>query len=285
MNIFVTGSNGFLGTYFRKNNNMPNCNIIYGSTSDNNFALKFNNLYSDILEKLNNKRIDVIIHFASVIPKSFQSANFKNTYLPNIKMMNNLYSYSVSNKIKKFIYISSFGSMKEPDKLDIHDFYTMSKIAGEHFCSIMETNGIQTASLRLSAPYGEYSRTKNVINLFIEKAIKNDDIEIFGSGKREQNFIYAQDIVKAIEICVEKDVSGIYDIVSEHNISMLNLAEIILKLTNSESKIIFNGQPDPQEGYKPKYTYGRAFKKIGFKPQYDIERGLNKYINWLLANQ
>ena len=283
MNMFVTGSNGFLGTYFRKNNKMQNCDIIYGSRSDNNFTLRFNDLYSNIFEKVNNKKIDIIIHFASVIPATFQSANFENTYLPNVKMMNNLYKFSVSNQIKKVIYISSFGSMKEPDKLDIHDFYTMSKIAGEHFCSIMETNGIQTASLRLSAPYGEYSQTKNVINLFIEKAIKNDDIEIFGSGKREQNFIYVQDIINAIELCAEKDVSGIYDIVAEHNISILNLAEIILKLTNSESSIVFHGRRDPQEGYKPKYTYDRALTELGFKPQYDIERGLKKYINWVVG--
>ena len=281
MNIFVTGSNGFLGTYFRKNNKMQNCDIIYGTTSDNKFTLRFNNLYSNIFEKLNDKQIDIIIHFASVIPKSFQSANFEDIYLPNTKMMNNLYNYSVSNGIKKFIYISSFGSMKEPNNLDIHDFYTMSKIAGEHFCSIMETNGIQTASLRLSAPYGEYSHTKNVINLFIEKAIKSDNIEIFGSGEREQNFIYVEDIVNAIGLCVEKDVSGIYNIISQHNTSMLNLAKVILKIINSKSKILINERTDPQEGYKPNYTYNRAFKEIGFKPQYDIERGLKKYINWL----
>jgi len=146
----------------------------------------------------------------------------------------------------------------------------------------METKGIQTASLRLSAPYGEYSHTKNVMNLFIEKAIKNEKVEIFGSGKREQNFIYAGDILNAIELCIKKDVSGIYNIVSKRNISMLNLAKIIVRITNSKSKILINRQLDPQEGYKPNYNYNRAYKELGFTPQYDIERGLNKYINWLI---
>jgi len=282
MNIFITGSNGFLGTYFRKNNKIKDCDLIYGSTSESNFTIKFNKLYSNIFEILNNKKIDIIIHFASIIPKSFQSASFKSVFLPNIKMMNNLLEFSIYKEIRKFIYISSFGSMKRPRNLDIHDFYTMSKITGEYFCSIMETKGIQTASLRLSAPYGEYSHTKNVMNLFIEKAIKNEKVEIFGSGKREQNFIYAGDILNAIELCIKKDVSGIYNIVSKRNISMLNLAKIIVRVTNSKSKILINRQLDPQEGYKPNYNYNRAYKELGFTPQYDIERGLNKYIKWLI---
>ncbi|MCD4742021.1 MAG: NAD(P)-dependent oxidoreductase, partial [Desulfobacteraceae bacterium] len=241
----------------------------------------FHKLYSNINKVVSKSIIDIIIHFASILPKSFRSSTFENHYFPNVIMMNHLFNFSIKNKVKKFIYISSFGSMKQSTDFVINDFYTMSKITGEYFCSVMENHGIQTASLRLSSPYGEFSTTNNVLNLFIKKALKNKDITVYGSGSREQNFIYAKDIVQAIELCVEKKISGVYSIVSENNIAMLNLANIIIEITKSKSKVLVNVQPDPQEGYKPIYDYKRAHKELNFKPKFNINQGLFNYINWL----
>ncbi len=281
MKIAITGSNGFLGQYFKSFTKLNQNDMFFLTTSKpKDGQLHCKPLYEDIERVFAGKEIDVIIHFAAVIPTSFSNTDYE-LFLKNNKMMNYLYEFTISNKLKKFIYLSSFGSMHNPKLLDIKDFYTMSKITGEHFCAMMEANNVQTASLRISAPYGEYAMARSVLNIFIEKAIKNETIEIFGSGKREQNFTYAGDIVKSIELSLEHTVSGIYDIVSKRNTSMLELAKMIIKITHSSSRIISGNSIDPQENYSPKYNYIKAEKELCYEPVYTLEKGLTRYIKWL----
>ena len=283
MKILVTGSNGFLGSYFKNNFSNNSNKFIYGTTSksnDNNYKI-FDDLYHNIDDNLLNEKVEAIIHFASIIPNNFEEASYK-LFENNIIMMNNLYNFAIKNNLKKFIYLSTFGSMNNPELLDIKDFYTMSKITGEHFCSIMENKNIASVSFRISAPYGEYSKTKNVINIFIDKAVNNENITIFGSGAREQNFTYVGDILNAIELVLNKNITGTYNIVSQKNVSMLDLAKLIIDLTSSKSKIVFNNQIDPQEDYRPNYSYHKAYKDFGFKPTYNLKDGLKKYLNWYI---
>ena len=135
--------------------------------------------------------------------------------------------------------------------------------------------------MRISAPYGEYLERQNVINNFVNKALKNEDITLFGSGKREQNFIYAGDIFRAINLFLNSDTSGTYNIVASKNISMLELANIIVDLTNSNSNIVHADIEDPQENFRPNYDYLKTSQELGFIAETEIEEGLKKYIEWL----
>jgi len=281
MKIAITGSNGFLAQYFCKFTGLNKRDVFFLTTSPPvKGQLLCQSLYSDIDVILNKKNIDTIIHFASVIPVLFSDSDY-DLFSKNNKMMRNLYNFSIKSHLKKFIYSSSFGSMNNPKLLDIKDYYTMSKITGEYFCSMMEANNIETASLRISAPYGEFSSARTVLNIFTEKAMKNENIEIFGSGKREQNFTYAGDIVRAIELALKNKVSGVYSIVAKSNTNMENLANTIIRLTNSSSKIITGKNNDLQEGYSPNYDYEKAKQEFGYSPVYTLERGLERYIKWL----
>ena len=281
MKIAITGSNGFLAQYFCKFTGLNKRDVFFLTTSPPvKGQLLCQSLYSDIDVILNKKNIDTIIHFASVIPVLFSDSDY-DLFSKNNKMMRNLYNFSIKSHLKKFIYSSGFGSMNNPKLLDIKDYYTMSKITGEYFCSMMEANNIETASLRISAPYGEFSSARTVLNIFTEKAMKNENIEIFGSGKREQNFTYAGDIVRAIELALKNKVSGVYSIVAKSNTNMENLANTIIRLTNSSSKIITGKNNDLQEGYSPNYDYEQAKQEFGYSPVYTLERGLERYIKWL----
>jgi len=132
-----------------------------------------------------------------------------------------------------------------------------------------------------------YSNYKSVINIFIERALNNLDINVYGYGKREQNFIYIKDVIQAIEICLNKisKISGIYSIVSEENTSMLELAHIIKRICNSTSKIVVGEVVDLQEKFRPSYDYSRAMKELGYKPNYNIYKGLTEYIEWYVRNK
>lgn len=281
MNIVITGASGFIATHLRNELEENNNLICLSTTFDHGGFIKLNSGYDDIELKLADKEVDVIIHLASVIPTNFEQASFHEVFMPNVKMMENLRNLCIEKKVKRFIYMSTYGTIEMVDgKERVRDYYTLSKVMGEYICSMMEYKGIQTASLRLPSPYGVNNKTKSVINLFIDKALKNEDINVYGSGKREQNFIYVKDVVNAIKHSINMDnsVSGVYDIVSEKNTSMLELAEAIKSITNSSSNIVVGKCNDPQENYIPIYNYQKAAKDFGYKPTYSIFDGLKDYI-------
>lgn len=287
MNILITGINGFIGKNIKeKLKDDKRSKYFFGTTSDIEDCVQFQKNYIDIEEKLQNETIECVVHLAAVIPNSFTNVEFDDVFLPNALMLDNLYKFSLKKNIKKFIYMSSFGSMEDYKNYKIKDYYTLSKIYGEHVSSMMEARNIQTASLRIPSPYGPYSNLKSVINIFIENALKNLDINVYGSGKREQNFIYVEDVIKAIELFIntENKISGIYSIVSEKNTSMLDLAQMIKEICESKSKIIVGKYKDAQDGFRPEYEYDRVYRENGYKPDYNIYTGLKKYIKWYVNN-
>ncbi len=284
MIVLITGSFGFLGRHCADRlEAIGDWHILKGTTSfeRKQDGICFDTLYRNISSVLDHQKVDAIAHFAAVIPASFSEATYQNTLLPNMEMMNHLYDFSIQSGIKKFVYISTFGSMQDPSNLDVADFYTLSKITGEHFCSMMSRKGIAASSLRIPSPYGEHSRIKNVLRIFIDKALAGNDLILFGSGTRKQNFIYAGDIAGAVEKALMGKAMGIYDIVSESSISMRHLAEMVIDLTGSQSKIVVSDQEDPQESYQPVYSYAKAYADFGFKPETTLAEGLKKYIAWI----
>lgn len=285
MDILVTGARGFIGKNLQAHLNSK-YNLINISTSLETDYIKLANNFSDIDEILQNKDFECIIHLASVIPDNFEGASFSDIFIPNAVMMDNLYKYASKKRIKKFIYISGFGSMVDYENYKIKDYYTLSKIHCEHVCAIMESEGIQTASLRIPSPYGPYAKAKNVINIFLERALKNIDLNVYGSGIREQNFVFINDVVEAIDLFIstKNKIDGIYSIASENNTSMLELAKIVKKKCNSKSNIILGTVPDNQENFMPRYDYTRAYKTVGYIPKYTISTGLDEYIEWYVKN-
>ena len=281
-NILITGSNGFIGQYLHKYFKYKNANLIFATTSNSTGKdfCKVNSLYSNISTVLENISIDVIIHAASIIPKSFSDSNFK-LFQDNTIMMNNLSEFAINRQVEKFIYLSSFGSMTNVLKYDIKDYYTLSKISGEHICAIMENYNIKTASLRLTSPFGEFCTAKNVLNTFVDLALKEQDINVYGSGQRKQNFVYAENINRCIQKCIECETQGIYDLVSETSISMINLANLIKKITNSKSKIVLGLHDDPLENVKLcNFSLNRLKSELNYNEDIPFEIALSEYIVW-----
>ena len=289
LTCLVTGSQGFLGKSFQKFHNFPFEKIIWGTTSARPHQSKawrqFAPEYADIDAVLASEKVDVIIHFAAIIPRSFSEASFERHFLLNVQMMQHIARFSARHGIKKVVYISTFGSMRSPDQYDIQDYYTLGKITGEHICSIMEAQGIETASLRISSPYGEFNQSRTVLNLFLENALSGSPLQVYGTGSRSQNFLYAGDIVRAIECCVINSVSGVYPLLGE-TVTMKELAETVLKATHSNSKILIGEKPDPQEGQMPVKLYSSRMRdELGFIPQVSLTEGLNNTLNWLKGNR
>lgn len=279
MSILLTGANGFVGKNIQNHIGFKD-ELITISTSNKN-ATKLVKPFFDAVDKTMAKyEFDSIIHTAAVIPISFDTADFNSIFYANALMMDNIFKLAIEKQIKTFIYLSSFGSMRNYKEYKIGDYYTLSKIHGEHVCSMMERLGIRAISLRIPSPYGLYSNKNAVINKFISKAKMDEPIEVFGTGLREQNFVYIKDVVSAIEFFLRNPIpSGVYEVVSPQNTTMIELAETIVNVLKSKSKIILGNQMDPQEDFKPNYDYFSTYNKTGYKTKYTIQDGIVDYIN------
>ncbi len=119
-----------------------------------------------------------------------------------------------------------------------------------------------------------------VISNFTVQALKNEDITIYGDGSQTRSFCYVDDLIEGIIALVNKDnYFKPINLGNDSEYTILELAKLIIKLTNSNSKIIYKPLPsDDPVKRKPDLT--RAKEILNYNPKISIEEGLIKTINY-----
>jgi len=111
------------------------------------------------------------------------------------------------------------------------------------------------------------------------QALRGEDITIYGDGSQTRSFCYVDDMVDAIVLMMnsEKGFVGPVNAGNPNEVTILDLAEYILKLTGSKSKLNFKNLPeDDPRRRKPDITL--ATKKLLWEPKIDLETGLQKTV-------
>lgn len=119
-----------------------------------------------------------------------------------------------------------------------------------------------------------------VVSNFIIAALRGKSLKIHGDGTQTRSFCYVDDLVHGIyRFCFESQHSGPMNIGTEFEFTIRELAEIVLRLTNSSSKITFydNSEDDPKQR-RPDLTLAR--RVIDWNPSTSVEVGLEKTINY-----
>ena len=115
---------------------------------------------------------------------------------------------------------------------------------------------------------------------FIIQALHGEDITVYGDGKQTRSFCYVDDLIEAmIRMMNQNEIIGPVNTGNPNEFSILELAEKVIELTGSKSKIIFKDLPkdDPMQR-KPDKTL--AMKKLHWEPQIQLEHGLEKTIKY-----
>jgi nucleoside-diphosphate-sugar epimerase len=125
-----------------------------------------------------------------------------------------------------------------------------------------------------------------VIPRLINQALKNEDLTVFGNGKQTRDFTYIDDVIEAsIALMNIEEGVEIFNISNENEVSIIELAQLIVKMTNSKSKVKLINPPSNRYDFEVERRFGNSeklFKKINFKPNTDIRTGLSGIINNLL---
>src|SRR5207342_3285779 len=106
-------------------------------------------------------------------------------------------------------------------------------------------HGVDTKIVRIFNTYGPRMRIKDgrAVPNFIAQALKNEDVTIFGSGEQTRSFCYVSDLVSGILALMASRVNDPVNIGNPHELSIADMAHLIIKMTGSQSKIVFKPLP------------------------------------------
>ena len=255
-NILITGIDGFVGSnlkkYFDSTHNLFALSRQQEDISNNCFycdLLDLNNVLN-LIKKLSGKRIDIIIHTASILAK-IDNLSSTEVLIENIKIANNVTILSKELKIEYLINLSSTSVYPNIDGIYNEDsriwpasntdcMYGLSKFNAENIFSFKLQNIVKyILHLRISMIHSEEMRVERIITIFKKSILRNNELIIHGNGERIINYIEIEDLCEHIFKFVNNPITDIINISSTH-ISLLNLAKkLIVMYGNKDTKLKF----------------------------------------------
>jgi len=142
-------------------------------------------------------------------------------------------------------------------------------------------HGMDTRIARIFNTYGPRMRSDDgrVVPTFINQALKGGDLTVFGDGSQTRSFCYVSDLIEGIYKLMSSDINDPINLGNPDEMSILELAETILRVTGSDSKITYKPLPiDDPKVRRPDIS--KAKKLLGWEPQIDLEDGLRKTIRY-----
>ena len=234
--------------------------------------------------------IDLILHLAAQpgIRSSLRDP-FK-TYRTNIEGTMNILDAAVRAGIPKVINASSssvYGNnvslpFQESGPCEPASLYGISKKTAEDYCRVFDDiHGLNVVSLRYFTVYGQRIRPDLAVYRFTDRARRGEPIEIFGTGEQSRDLTYIDDVVRANIMFMDHDGSGAYNVGSGSSVTVNELAERIISITNSKSDIL-HGEPLKGEAYHTLASVDLIGKEIGWKPSVTLDEGLPRYVDSLV---
>lgn len=141
--------------------------------------------------------------------------------------------------------------------------------------------GIDTKIVRIFNTYGPNMAQNDgrVVSNFILQALRNEDITIYGDGSQTRSFCYVDDLVEGLIKMMNSKLTGPVNLGNPSERTVLDFAKIIIKLTNSSSKIVNKPLPS-DDPIKRRPDISLAKQELDWQPKVDIIEGLNKTIEY-----
>jgi len=312
-NVLVTGGAGFLGSWI--------CDVLIEQQAKviclDNLVSGLKSNISHLMDKDNFKfiqhditapiffdePIDIVMHLASrASPFEFEK------YPIQILKANTLGIWVALGIAKKhdarFLYTSTseiYGDAKEiptteeyrgnVNPIGPRSCYDEAKRCGESYVIAYKMqHGLDTRIARIFNTYGPRMRAEGVygrvIPRFIEQALNNEPITIFGDGSQTRSFCYVMDQIEGLlKLAFYENTEGeVVNIGSDKELTIIELAKLVNVLTNSSSKMEFHPLPeDDPLRRKPDITKAKKF--LDWKPKVELEEGLKRMIKWFEARK
>ena len=304
MKVVVTGGCGFIGSNIAEELIKKHYVVVIDDLSTGrienirslqdkeNFEFVRGNITDLGLLKQIFEDVDCIFHQAAIPSVQRSVENPLDTNEANIKGTLNVLIAARDCGVKKVVYASSssvYGDTpelpkKENMKPNPQSPYAVSKLTGEYYCKVFsDIYGIKTICLRYFNVYGPKqdptSEYAAVIPRFINRVLNNQPPIIFGDGNQTRDFTFVKDVVKANILAMEKNVEGVFNIAYGQQISINELANKIMEIVGVKLNPVYD-KPRPGDIRNSLADISLAKQKLGYMPEYSLEKGLEVTIRW-----
>lgn len=305
--ILVTGGAGFLGSHLcekllkEKGNFVICADNLYTGSKDNIRQLlsnpNFEFIRHDVIQPLYIE-VDQIYNLACpASPPHYQKNPIKTA---KTSVLGALHMLGLAKRVSARIVQASTSEIygdpvihPQPESYHgnvnttgIRSCYDEGKRMAEAlFFDYHRQNGVDIGVIRIFNTYGPRMDPSDgrVVSNFIVQALKNEDITVYGSGKQTRSFCYVDDLIDGmIRMMERKDVTGPINLGNPVEYTMFELAEKIIQMTGSSSKIVYMPLPD-DDPVKRKPVIELAEQELGWRPSVTLEQGLSNTIEYFKA--
>lgn len=301
--ILVTGGAGFIGSAIAESlaNDPENLVIAMDnlSTGDvrklppNYENLRFIkgdvNEYKEIMEVMLSYQFHYVFHYAAMVGVIRTQLN-PVCVLKDIRGIENILRLAKNTGVKRVFYASSSEVYGEPVEVPQNEHttplnsrlpYAIVKNLGEAFLrSYHKEYGINFTIFRFFNTYGPKQSKDFVISKFLVAALRNEDITIYGDGQQTRTFCYIDDNIEACIKIAYQDlfINDVVNIGNSLEMPIVRLAELIIDITGSKSKIIHH-PPLPEGDMTRRCPDNSLMRNVLKRDLLTIEQGIEKIIN------
>lgn len=301
--ILVTGGAGFIGSALAEKliSNPDNFVVIVDNLSTGNIG-KLPNLpktnwrfikcdvndYTEIAPVMTTYQFDYVFHFAAVVGV-LRTQQYPVSVLRDIDGIKNVLSLSKNTTVKRVFFSSSSEIYGDPVEMPQNVYttplnsrlpYAVVKNIGEAFLrSYKQEYDLDYTIFRFFNTYGPKQSRDFVISKFMLAALNNRDITIYGDGLQTRTFCYIDD---NIDTCLtafyeNKVVNGVINIGGNREVTIKELAEIIIRETGSKSKIV-HVDPLKEGDMRRRQPDNSDMKALLNRPLIKVDEGIRKII-------
>ncbi len=229
-----------------------------------------------------------VIHFAFV---TYRESPY-HEFLKDAQITLNMLEAASMTGVDRFILMSSstiYGlraedqPAMEDDKPNPKGVYGKAKLAAELMArQYFESRNLPIVIVRGFEIYGPYLTTPSIVRRLLERAVQKEPLQIYCYGKQKTDFTYAEDLARAMELLLreKKAVGDVFNVGFGKPHTYEDLGNIIKRLVPCKVELL-----PPRANEKPFYLYtdARKLKSLGFRPKWDLEEGMRKTVDWMLA--
>ena len=306
MNILLTGGSGFIGSHLSnellkddKNKLIIVDNLLTGNLENIQNLLDSKNLSfieHDVQDHIDiDEKLDYVLHLASAASPVAYTENPINTLKAGSLGTINTLGLARKHNAEYFLASTSevygdplispqneeyWGNVNPNGERSMYD--EAKRFAEAATATYARSYNLKTKIIRIFNTYGPNMQLNDgrVVTNLIVQALNNEDLTIYGDGTQTRSFSYVSDTVAGIIAMMNSRHYEVFNIGNPYEMTVEELAETILELTDSKSKIIYKPLPndDPKQR-RPDIK--KAKDKLNWEPKVDLKTGLTSTIDWI----
>lgn len=305
--VLITGGAGFIGSHLAERLLPDNEVVVYDNFRRDALSSakltdpKLTVIKGDVMDKgaLEEamKGCDAVVHMASIAGVDTVLKNpVKTMRIAMIGTDNALEAARTGEGVRRFIdfstsevfgryayHVTEFDSTTLGAVGEARWTYAVAKLATEHLAmNYHKEFGLPACSIRPFNVYGPRQVGEGAVHHFIRRALAGEDLTIHNEGSQIRAWCYIDDIIDAVVLCLEKEeaVGHAFNIGNARStVTIYNLAELVLRLTGSSSKLNFIDWPNTDVEVRVPNA-AKSKELLGFAAQVNLEEGLLRTIDW-----